>query len=130
MCQIREELYKLKKENTNTRRANNSSSSVSRSAAKTRDNALKKKNATFIKGIKTMDDAELDNIVLTFHYPDDSIRKVNCNKSGFYDNYGTKRLSVSQIYSNIVAMQNDLQALYFEIGQYEVQKRRYSSNKT
>ena len=44
-----------------------------------------------------MDDAELDNIVLTFHYPDDSIRKVNCNKSGFYDNYGTKRLSVSQI---------------------------------
>tara|TARA_R110002050_G_scaffold157095_2_gene285576 strand:+ start:934 stop:1254 length:321 start_codon:yes stop_codon:yes gene_type:complete len=106
----------VKNNKQRVQRMNNSNSSTSRVAAKTRNNALKNKNATFIKGIKTMDDAELDNIVLTFHYPDDSIRKVNCNKLGFYDNYGKKRLSVSQIYSNIVAMQNDLQALYFEIG--------------
>jgi len=97
-------------------KVNKSNFSASRTAAKKKNNALKSKNATFINGIKRMEDAELNNVILTFHYADESIRKVNCNKLGFYDAYGKKRLTVGQIYSNIVAMQNDLQALYFEIG--------------
>lgn len=97
-----------KKTTTPARRVNNSSSNVRKKTLKSKQNMF-----NFINNIPSMEDEELDNLVLTFHNYDGTVRNVPCNKAFFYNERGTRRLKSNQIFQNINSLKHDFHAKYF-----------------
>lgn len=88
----------------------------SNSTARSNRKASKQETAGIINSIPGMSIEEMDNIVVTFHYEDESVRMLRCNHKGFFDSRGNRRLTSSQIFNGFMDMKHDFGAKYFLVG--------------